>query len=341
MNGNVIQVNYEQLEAIAGRFGQMAEENETLRANVTRGVDALRNGGWEGEGANTFLAEMDGMMFPAVERLINALEEAQKVTLEIVRVMREAEEEAARPFRNGSSSTGNNTSGEQLPVINPDEWVNWVNKKVDSLRDKVGDIIDKGSDLLNKAEFLARKLAAVQWSDIVDTEGLKGDWLNLFAVWFFETKPSSLGVWGEKNDTPIVTITDPNYIDDLKNKPNYAEAIQALKTKYPNLKVGDSIRHPFRFTGPGTTTGEYNALEWFLGSYSTTITVTAVDPVTGQATVDVQVLNLSHWESGTRMPQQFQDIGIPEFLIPDAPRGDFGPGGNFYQEFVWQDTIRL
>lgn len=99
MNGNVIQANYEQLEAIAGRFGQMAEENETLRANVMRGVEALRNGGWEGEGANAFLAEMDGTMFPAVDRLTNALAEAQKVTREIVRVIREAEEEAARPFQ--------------------------------------------------------------------------------------------------------------------------------------------------------------------------------------------------------------------------------------------------
>lgn len=112
MNGNVIQANYEQLEAIAGRFGQMAEENETLRANVMRGVEALRNGGWEGEGANAFLAEMDGTMFPAVDRLTNALAEAQKVTREIVRVIREAEEEAARPFQgDGAEGVGGNKGG--------------------------------------------------------------------------------------------------------------------------------------------------------------------------------------------------------------------------------------
>jgi WXG100 family type VII secretion target len=341
MGNDVIRVDYEALAKIADRFGAEAEIVGEMNGRVRQAVDVLKNGGWEGEGSVAFFTEMENVAFPATTRLTDALTQARAVTLQIKDIMQAAEEEAARPFRNGSASVENNTASEQLPVINYAEWIDWINEKADSLRDKISDIINTGSDLVDKAEFLARKLLAVQWSDIVDTEGLKGDWLNLFSVWFFETRPASLGVWGEKNGTPIVTITDPNYVDDLKNKPNYAEAIQALKTKYPNLKVGDSIRHSFRFTGPGTTTGEYNALEWFLGSYSTTITVTAVDSVTGQATVDVQILNLSHWASGTRMPQQFQDIGLPEFLIPDAPRGNFGPGGDFYQEFVWEDTIQL
>jgi hypothetical protein len=103
---------------------------------VARGVEALRNGGWEGEGAGAFLSEMDGMMFPAVARLTNALEEAQKVTLEIVRVMREAEEEAARPFRgDGAAGSGGDKSREDGKTGGGDTAVNDKPSKDLTVRD--------------------------------------------------------------------------------------------------------------------------------------------------------------------------------------------------------------
>lgn len=99
MSNDVIRVDYEALAKIAERFGAEADIVGEMDGRVRQAVGALRNGGWEGEGSAAFFAEMDGMMFPAVTWLTSALEEAQKVTLEIVRVMQEAEEEAARPFR--------------------------------------------------------------------------------------------------------------------------------------------------------------------------------------------------------------------------------------------------
>jgi WXG100 family type VII secretion target len=109
MDVKTIQADYEQLETIATRFAQLAEENDASRINIVKGLAALRQGGWEGEGAHAFFAEMDGNVLPATERLSAVLEEAQKVTVEIVRLMQEAEEEAARPFQGdyaGGSSGG-------------------------------------------------------------------------------------------------------------------------------------------------------------------------------------------------------------------------------------------
>lgn len=106
MDAKTIQADYDQLELISGRFGQLAEENDTVRANIIKGVDALSQGGWEGEGSHAFFSEMNSIVFPAVERLSTALEDAQKITMEIVHIIREAEEEAARPFQGDYSGEG-------------------------------------------------------------------------------------------------------------------------------------------------------------------------------------------------------------------------------------------
>jgi WXG100 family type VII secretion target len=97
MTNNVIQVQYETLDHISQRFAQAAENTEHLRAHVTHKSNELLTHGWEGRGASAFANEMDDVL-PIVEKLQHALREANQVTLEIARIMREAEEEAASLF---------------------------------------------------------------------------------------------------------------------------------------------------------------------------------------------------------------------------------------------------
>lgn len=98
MNADVIQANYDALEALATKFGQEAENNSELNGRIQQAVQSLEHGGWQGMGASAFFTEMDGTVYPAVQRLINALEEARSVTLEIKQVIQQAEKEAAAPF---------------------------------------------------------------------------------------------------------------------------------------------------------------------------------------------------------------------------------------------------
>lgn len=99
MSDDVIRVDYEALAKIAERFGAEAEMIGEMDGRTRQAMALLQNGGWEGEGSAAFFAEMNRTTLPAVSRLTNALEEAQKITMEVVRVMQEAEEEAARPFQ--------------------------------------------------------------------------------------------------------------------------------------------------------------------------------------------------------------------------------------------------
>ena len=108
MAPTVVQCNYEQMEAVAKRFQAQAEQTEQVLQQVRGRAEDLRSGGWVGKGSDAFQAELDHVVLPALQRMIEALQEASAVTLEIRETFRQAEEEAARLFQAG-----------------PDVWKRW------------------------------------------------------------------------------------------------------------------------------------------------------------------------------------------------------------------------
>lgn len=99
MTREIIQAQYEQLDAVGQRFGSQSEQTAAMAARVNATMQSLKNGGWEGRGAAAFFGEMERSIGPALQRLDAALREAQRVTLHIRQVVQMAEEDAARPFR--------------------------------------------------------------------------------------------------------------------------------------------------------------------------------------------------------------------------------------------------
>ncbi len=112
MSSDVIQADYEVVESIAARFGSESERTAETNGRVQQAMRSLQNGGWEGVGSQAFLAEMEDMIFPASTRLIEALAQAESVTLQIKEILQAAEEEASSPFRgNGAGGVGGGTNG--------------------------------------------------------------------------------------------------------------------------------------------------------------------------------------------------------------------------------------
>jgi WXG100 family type VII secretion target len=104
MNAEVIQAQYDELESIATRFGQCAESNAEMSSHLRQCAEKLIRGDWIGKGAEAFSVEMNSEVFPALQRLTKALTEARSVTLEVKEIVKQAEEEAASPFRGGHPS---------------------------------------------------------------------------------------------------------------------------------------------------------------------------------------------------------------------------------------------
>lgn len=92
---NTIQADYQQLQQIAKVFDSEADKAKRLR-NMLRGkVDGLRGNGFVGQGAEAFYREMDQDLFPALERLEQALMSASDTVQFIIKAMQSAEEEAS------------------------------------------------------------------------------------------------------------------------------------------------------------------------------------------------------------------------------------------------------
>lgn len=122
MSARVIQCDYDDLASIMSNFSQQADQTRQLMEMMRRVVGDLQSGGWIGNGAQAFFAEMEDLVFPGMNRMADALADAGSATQRISELLRSAEEEAARLFQgdgagdgsgsgNGQGVSGGGTSG--------------------------------------------------------------------------------------------------------------------------------------------------------------------------------------------------------------------------------------
>lgn len=100
-----IKADYAQLTEIAQCFQQQAEALDQQLNTIKHGVGKLSAGDWQGQGANTFYAEMNADVMPALKRLGKALAQAAQQTLVISQQFSQAEEDAARVLLMGGTIT--------------------------------------------------------------------------------------------------------------------------------------------------------------------------------------------------------------------------------------------
>ncbi len=96
---NEIRADYNQLGATAARFSNNGRTVQDMLKNVRAHMDVLENGSWIGRGSDAFFREMNAEVLPAVQRLIQAMDEANRATNQISQTVHQAEEEASAPFR--------------------------------------------------------------------------------------------------------------------------------------------------------------------------------------------------------------------------------------------------
>lgn len=93
------EVNYDQLETLAKQFEGESQVIETIKGNLNSRTEQLHGGGWIGQAADKFQAEMTGEVLPAVQRLQEALQMASNTMMMICNIFNEAEEETQGYFR--------------------------------------------------------------------------------------------------------------------------------------------------------------------------------------------------------------------------------------------------
>lgn len=115
-----IRGDYEQLTHIAQTFGTQADQLNATLQRLKAAQGTLAGGDWVGEGARKFYEEMDAQVQPVLQRLVNALQQAQQVTGEISRIIKQAEDDAAACFKleagEGRGSGSGGGAGEESIV---------------------------------------------------------------------------------------------------------------------------------------------------------------------------------------------------------------------------------
>ena len=100
-----VRINYDLMAQIATAFAREAEAVRSTRTQLAFCQDALRGGDWVGPGAHAFLAEMDGNVMPALRRLAEALEAAERGALQVRARLQMAERDASLALAGQSAST--------------------------------------------------------------------------------------------------------------------------------------------------------------------------------------------------------------------------------------------
>lgn len=103
MGNEIIQADYEKLEDIAKRFEQHAAQNQQMVQRIRQQIDNLMSNGWIGKAATDFQAEFTEQVYPALNRAVKALQDARDITLRVSEIVKQAEEEASKLFKNNSS----------------------------------------------------------------------------------------------------------------------------------------------------------------------------------------------------------------------------------------------
>lgn len=94
-----VRSDYDQLQVIQNTFSAQSDALQRMNQNLKSRMDTLHGGDWIGEGAKKFYGEMNDQVMPSLKRLEKAMAEAARITQQISRIMKQAEDEASGIFK--------------------------------------------------------------------------------------------------------------------------------------------------------------------------------------------------------------------------------------------------
>lgn len=90
-----IRIAYDEMGQVAKTFQKNAEDIGSAHQRIKAAQDKLADGAWIGDGARKFQGEMESSINPSLKGLQEAMEEASRVSVDISKIMHEADEDAS------------------------------------------------------------------------------------------------------------------------------------------------------------------------------------------------------------------------------------------------------
>lgn len=105
MSKGILRVNYDEAQKIAQTLHAEGEAFARLHSQTHQKVEDLRRA-WSGDAAQSFEREMTDSLLPAAKRVSNALFAAEQTLIEILNIIRQADEETVGYFKSLGGETG-------------------------------------------------------------------------------------------------------------------------------------------------------------------------------------------------------------------------------------------
>lgn len=155
MSAEKIKTQYDELFEIAKTFDANSGNITQQLQRIRQGADLLKNGDWEGSGADLFYEEMSSNVIPAFQRLSGSMAQAAQLSRQIISKMQDAEENAARLLlMNGANSL--NFKQQTTYVRNASTPLDSTLSMDMSMKDYSGNINDAG--VTNVSAFVKTNL---------------------------------------------------------------------------------------------------------------------------------------------------------------------------------------
>ncbi len=90
-----IQADYEHLAQAATIFAREAQQTEQLLQTIKRASENVHGNAWVGRAADAYMAEMQGELLPAVQKLAAALDRSSSAVKQVSDLLAQAEQQAS------------------------------------------------------------------------------------------------------------------------------------------------------------------------------------------------------------------------------------------------------
>ena len=94
-----VEADYQELQKLSNMMNQRADAIQQQFQMLKAKTGELLNGNWEGRGADKFQNEMEGEVFPALQKLQKALEICSSALGQVANTFRQSEEQASNLFK--------------------------------------------------------------------------------------------------------------------------------------------------------------------------------------------------------------------------------------------------
>jgi len=272
---NRIQADYEMLEDIVQQFIRCADAWSAHTQQTRACCSKLMAGDWCGQGAHNFFNEMQNLVFPAVNRLTDALHSASQSTRRIIRELQRAEDEAGRLFQGYDLLVANMSKGPGLnnPLQQGGDWLLTNQQKkalLDALvrggllREADRGTLDRALGWMTQDEYNAMMGMLANPGSLRDQDG-DGD-IDHEDVWLAVTgrKPSEiplnqLTAWGANSDslsdaakrfTYMITYKAEEFFDQRRDTLNLGSLDPSVQTDLTGTGfIVEMINRAFTFPG--------------------------------------------------------------------------------------------